>query len=364
MLAAPYSPSRRFTLRLAAVLVLLALWTASSALANGDDYFTLTPCRIYDTRTPVTDPLHGGPDGRRDIQVSGVCGVPYEASVVAINITGLNASRSGGLNVYNAGLSSASEETLQLVLGRNRANNALVGLSYEGKIAAELAADFAPGDTADLVVDVLGYFIEDSIPPTAVDDTATVTQDSMNNPIDVLANDTDPDGGPKRITAADTTETLGTVTITGSATGISYTPPPNHCTTLDSFFYTITGGSTARVGVTVPCTSIQIMKTTNGVRANLPPGPSIPEGSNIQWRYVVTNIGAVALTNVKVTDSRGVFVACPKTTLAPGESINCAGNGVAQACQYKNLGFAAATTPTGATVIASDSSHYFGTPCP
>jgi hypothetical protein len=363
MPAAPYSPSRRFALRLT-VLVLLSLWTASSATASGDDYFTLTPCRIHDTRTPVADPLHGGPDGRRDIQVSGVCGVPSEATVVAVNLTGLNASRSGGLIVYDADLSSAPESTLQLVAGRSRANNALVGLSAEGKIAAELAADFAPGDTADLVVDVLGYFVEDSLPPTAVDDTATVAQNSVDNPIDVLANDTDPDGGPKRITALDMTETLGAATITGGGTGISYTPPPNQCTSLDSFSYTITGGSTARVGVAVPCTSIRIVKTTNGVDANLPPGPSIPQGSTVQWRYLVTNIGAEVLSSVKVTDSQGVAVACPKTTLAPGESMNCSGNGVAQACQYRNIEFAAAKTPAGATVVASDPSHYFGTPCP
>ena len=35
-------------------------------------------------------------------------------------------------------------------------------------------------------------------PPTAVDDSSTVTEDAVATAIDVLANDTDTDGGPSR----------------------------------------------------------------------------------------------------------------------------------------------------------------------
>ncbi len=38
--------------------------------------------------------------------------------------------------------------------------------------------------------------------PVAVDDSATVGEDSGANAIDVLANDTDIDGGPKTISSA------------------------------------------------------------------------------------------------------------------------------------------------------------------
>jgi hypothetical protein len=281
----------------------------------------------------------------------------------AVILTAANANRSGSLALYDADLSSAPVSTLELSAGRNRANNTFVGLSTMGRIAAELPADFAPEDTADLVVDVLGYFVEDSAPPTAVDDVATVAQSSADNPIDVLANDTDPDGGTILITAVDMTETFGVVSITGGGTGITYTPPPSYCTSADNFSYTITGGSTALVTVSIPCTAIQIVKLTNGNNANLPPGPSIPQGSPIQWIYQVKNIGIETLSSVKVTDSQSVAVACPKTTLLPGESINCSGNGLAQACQYGNIGIVAAKTPAGAVVRASDPSHYFGTPC-
>ncbi len=95
-------------------------------------------------------------------------------------------------------------------------------------------------------------------PPTAVNDAATVTEDSGANAIDVLANDTDPDGGPKSITSV-TQPANGAVVITGGGTGLTYAPNANYCnnppgTTLDTFSYTLTpGGSTATVTVTVTC---------------------------------------------------------------------------------------------------------------
>ena len=56
-------------------------------------------------------------------------------------------------------------------------------------------------------------------PPVAVDDTATVAEDSTANPIDVLANDTDPDTGATLTITAVTQPANGTVVITGGGTG-------------------------------------------------------------------------------------------------------------------------------------------------
>ena len=60
-------------------------------------------------------------------------------------------------------------------------------------------------------------------PPVAVNDTATVAEDAARDAIDVLANDTDVDGGPKTI-ASVTQPANGTVVITGGGTGLTYTP--------------------------------------------------------------------------------------------------------------------------------------------
>ena len=73
----------------------------------------------------------------------------------------------------------------------------------------------------------------------------------------MLANDTDVDGGPKTIASAPDPAN-GTVVITGGGTGLTYQPDPNYCndppgTTPDTFTYTLNGGSTATVSMTVTC---------------------------------------------------------------------------------------------------------------
>ncbi|WP_223789204.1 Ig-like domain-containing protein [Marinicella meishanensis] len=89
--------------------------------------------------------------------------------------------------------------------------------------------------------------------PTAVADADTVLENSSNNVIDVLDNDTDPDGGLLEVTAV-TQPSNGSTTFT--AANVSYTPDADYCNdgvTTDDFNYTINGGSSATVAVTVTC---------------------------------------------------------------------------------------------------------------
>ncbi|UXI69274.1 tandem-95 repeat protein [Tahibacter amnicola] len=94
--------------------------------------------------------------------------------------------------------------------------------------------------------------------PVAVNDAATVVEDAGATSVNVLANDTDIDGGPISVTSV-TQPANGTVVITGGGTGLTYQPNPNYCnnppgTTLDTFTYTLTpGASTATVTMTVTC---------------------------------------------------------------------------------------------------------------
>jgi uncharacterized repeat protein (TIGR01451 family) len=110
--------------------------------------------------------------------------------------------------------------------------------------------------------------------------------------------------------------------------------------------------------------SIRIKKYTNGDDADTAPGPTIKVGDPVLWEYVVTNTGQTALSNVHVTDSRGVAVSCPKTSLAATESMRCTGNGTAAAGQYENIGNVTANPPTGPAVTSSDPSHYYGSTPP
>lgn len=111
-----------------------------------------------------------------------------------------------------------------------------------------------------------------------------------------------------------------------------------------------------------PWPSLTIEKSTQGMDADLPPGPMVPLGQPVQWTYLVTNTGDLPLDPVVVSDDKGVAVTCPKTALQPGESMTCSASGVATACQYANVGAATGTPPAGqgGPVAASDPSHYFG----
>ena len=110
------------------------------------------------------------------------------------------------------------------------------------------------GSTATVAVTVT--CVDDD--PTAVNDTTTVAEDSGATAIDVLANDTDADGGPKTI-ASVTQPANGTVVVTAGDLTPHLQPDADYCNTdapasTDDFTYTLSpGGSTATVAVTVTC---------------------------------------------------------------------------------------------------------------
>jgi Ca2+-binding RTX toxin-like protein len=111
--------------------------------------------------------------------------------------------------------------------------------------------------------------------PRAVDDTGSVLETDGATPVEVWANDIDPDGGPMSIiaiTGTGVTDLGGgvyqlasgaLVTITNNAMGISYDPNGAfgyltdgssgalNTTALDMFSYTLNGGRSAQVVVTV-----------------------------------------------------------------------------------------------------------------
>ena len=92
--------------------------------------------------------------------------------------------------------------------------------------------------------------------PIAVDDFFTVDEDAVPTVLPVLVNENDPDQGSNRIFST-SDPAHGTVAITGGGTGLTYSPDPDYCNTpngtRDSFTYTINGGTSATVRVTVTC---------------------------------------------------------------------------------------------------------------
>ena len=116
--------------------------------------------------------------------------------------------------------------------------------------------------------------------PTATDDDVTLDEDSGATPVDVLANDTDPDGGPIWITSV-TQPDHGTVVIVGGGTGLTYQPDPDYCNDpdpapVDTFSYTLNAWSTATVSVTVTCVPDAPVVATGGTLTYTEGDPATP----------------------------------------------------------------------------------------
>ncbi|MCX7553942.1 Ig-like domain-containing protein [Marinicella sp. S1101] len=91
--------------------------------------------------------------------------------------------------------------------------------------------------------------------PVAVADAAQVEENSVDNVLDLLSNDTDSDGGEQFI-ASVTQPANGTVAIGVDGADVSYTPDVDYCNDgdpTDDFSYTLNGGSSATAAVTVTC---------------------------------------------------------------------------------------------------------------
>ena len=84
----------------------------------------------------------------------------------------------------------------------------------------------------------------------ANDDEFTIDEDAGASSLAVLGNDTDADNDAIHVTGIGGAHEHGTATFTDG--GISYTPDANYCGT-DSLTYSVTGGDTATVALTITC---------------------------------------------------------------------------------------------------------------
>jgi len=126
---------------------------------------------------------------------------------------------------------------------------------------------------------VTATFLLENTPPVAEDDSATVQENSTNNQIDVLANDSDPDGDTLTIISV-TQPTFGVSSHDGS---YAYYTPNTAYDGPDSFSYTISDGNGGTASATV---IIKVLPTSQN---NTPPyQPSHPVPDNGQTNVSIT----------------------------------------------------------------------------
>lgn len=125
------------------------------------DFYTLTPCRLFDSRTPEggSAPVASGAVRVLDISSGAVCGVPANAVALAVNAHAIGATSGGTLVVSSAGQPGTA--TLNFSAGVTRTNNAVVLTSQDGQVRIRPTLDSQAG-TTHVALDVVGYYLLDT----------------------------------------------------------------------------------------------------------------------------------------------------------------------------------------------------------
>jgi glucose/arabinose dehydrogenase len=121
------------------------------------DFFTVTPCRLVDTR--LANGPRGGPAlvaaAERDFPLVNVCGVPATARALAVTLTVVGPTTAGNLRLFSADELRPITSTISFRAGQTRGTNAVVGLGAAGGLS--VYCGMASG-TTHFVLDVTGYF--------------------------------------------------------------------------------------------------------------------------------------------------------------------------------------------------------------
>lgn len=125
------------------------------------DFYTLTPCRIFDSRLPVG--TWGGPvlsaGGERAFAMAGLCGIPADATAVTVNITVVTPAAGGYLSIDPGNAFFLGTAVMTFQTGEILSNNATVLLATDGSGSIRLLNGST--GTTHVIVDVTGYYAEE-----------------------------------------------------------------------------------------------------------------------------------------------------------------------------------------------------------
>jgi Tol biopolymer transport system component len=126
------------------------LWTDAPA---GRDFYTLAPCRVYDSRDGGPALTSGVP---QILGLHGFCDIPDTATAVIANVTVVGPTGAGHLILHRGDSSAPQASTINFSAGQTRANNAVFPLSTDGLLTV---TPFVTGNgSVHYLIDVMGYY--------------------------------------------------------------------------------------------------------------------------------------------------------------------------------------------------------------
>jgi hypothetical protein len=152
-----FQPVRLLILGLAAMVLDVSTGTA----AGPYQFYSVTPCRIVDTRGP-SGPT-GGPSltagAPRNFPITNLCNVPSTARAAVLNVTFVGPTTDGFLVIWPYNTPAPAVSTVNAAAGEPAiANGALVPLTADPTYNVSVTFGSAAPGTAHVILDVTGYF--------------------------------------------------------------------------------------------------------------------------------------------------------------------------------------------------------------
>ena len=237
-------------------------------------YDTISPTRMLDTRPG--SPLRTGTP--RTLVVAGKSGIPSGAVAITANLTVVGQSSSGYLSVTPTAQTNPTTSTLNAPKGDTRANGLTARLSGSGALA--IVWKGASGGTADVILDVTGYYLDAPggmrfypVSPGRVLDTRSAAYATMLTGTFQSGTPRSLQVGGHAFLPATIGAVTGNLTVVGQSAGgyVSMTPTPT--ATPSTSTLNMPAGDTRANGVTVPVSGGDdvafVYKSSSGARTNL-----------------------------------------------------------------------------------------------
>ncbi len=119
---------------------------------TGESWWPVTPSRLLDTR-----PNAIAAGTTRNLTVTGVGGVPSNATAVSLNVAAVTPNLAGHLRVYPAGSPLPTASSLNFATNKNVPNAVKVKVGTSGQIS------IYAGNTTNVLVDVVGYYTHNAV---------------------------------------------------------------------------------------------------------------------------------------------------------------------------------------------------------
>ena len=125
-----------------------------SPAPRGLGFFSLTPCRVLDTREADGPAL--APSDQRIFKVTGKCGIPASAVALVLNLTIISGNVGGAISAFPGNAFPFVTNAVAYSPGRVRATGGVQLLATDGTGTLGLAN--VSSGSVQVVLDVAGYF--------------------------------------------------------------------------------------------------------------------------------------------------------------------------------------------------------------